>query len=83
MNLVELFNKNYSRKAAVAVCTIVAIYLIATSNVEEGAKPDQTIAKWAIGAIFLIGALSIFAQAVNDWLNPRQEPEPPTDGFGP
>ena len=88
MNFWEIFNKNYSRKAAVAVLAIGALSYIAISIIDQAATEaaegiDLAVIKWTLTiiiiAIGLIAETNIIAQAINDWRNPQQEPEPPAE----
>jgi hypothetical protein len=71
MNLIELFNKSYSRKAAVVILAIAALAYIGTAQSDEGKTIDTVIIKWAILAIAWVASLGIFTQALIDWKHPK------------
>ncbi len=76
----DIFSQNWSRKAGVAVITIVAIYLIATQQIEEGKTLSIEICKCGMYLIGGVGCIAIILQFLLDlarlaWTGESNDPD--------
>ena len=87
MDLTPIFNQAWSRKAAVALVTIIVLYLLAIFQPTEETVLDSQIVRLGLYLVAIVGIVAIAAQGLLDYLRPgknnengdeQKTPKPPT-----
>lgn len=70
MDLKELINRNFSRKAEIVLLTDMAVILLCRTT-----DVDVAVLKMALVIVGIIGLVSVLVQGFLDWKHPKAGPD--------